>query len=61
MLNIQITLDEESNFTGCITLHFNQGGVRNATKVLHQEKFLNVLKLDSVESKNQMFNCPKST
>jgi hypothetical protein len=59
MLDIRITVDEESNFTGCITLYFNQGGIRNVTKQ-QQEKVLAVIK-DSFNPHKAIFERPTST
>jgi len=58
MLDIKILLDEKSNFTGCITLFLNQGGVRGAKS----DKVLKVVKLtETVIPIQSMFDRPKST
>lgn len=52
MLEIKILIEEQSNFTGCIQLYLNQGGVRSAKVVNKQETVVMV---------KPLFDRPKST
>ncbi len=57
MLDIKILLDERSNFTGCITLFLNQGGVRSAKS----DRVLTVKKLETFEPIRSILERPQST
>ncbi len=60
MLDIKIVLDERADYTGQITLFFNNGGIQGA-KIINS-KVLTVLKLtDSVAPIKSISDCPTST
>jgi hypothetical protein len=61
MLHVSVSLDEESTFTGYITLYINQGGVRTAVKSETNNKTLNIIKMDTGKPINSIFDRPTST